>query len=52
MKKNKVTAAMIEAGVEALRTTGDVDTYQLVEIIYRAMAKAASREGTSAGPPN
>ena len=52
MGEIKVTVAMIDAGVEALRKIGDVDTYQLVEIIYRAMAKAASQEGAPAGPPN
>jgi len=46
MDEIEVTPATIAAGVEALVLVGDTSAEMLVEIIYRAMVKAAASELT------
>jgi hypothetical protein len=39
-----VTAAMIEAGIDALAFVGDFDAEMGVEVIYRAMTNASAEK--------
>ena len=49
-----VTPAMIEAGIDALAFVDDIDAETVVEVIYRAMMKAAAERSwhQPSGLPN
>jgi hypothetical protein len=54
MDEIAVTSAMIEAGIDALAFVGDIDAETVVEVIYRAMMKAAAERSLRrpSGLPN